>query len=310
MEETNFQKRIDKIRDFNRFYTKFIGLLDQGLLKTSYSLIQARILFEIAHHENCTLSDLIEELGIDPGYLSRILGNFEEQDLIRKIPSADDSRRRLIQLLPKGRDVFSVLNNRAVIEIKMVLKNIPSEDQQKVIKAMETIKHTFSPEPKSAIPLQLRYHRIGDIGWIIYRHGVYYTEEYGFNESFETLVAEILVKFNQQHDPNRERIWIVEQGGERIGSVMVTDAGNNVAQLRLLLVEPKARGQGLGEQLIRECINFARLARYRKIKLWTVNILKAAHHLYEKTGFKIVKEEPYSGFGPPLTAQTWERELK
>jgi len=309
MKLSNSKEKIENIRSFNRFYTKLIGLLDQGLLKTPYSLTQARILFEIAHLESCTLSDLIKDLDIDGGYLSRILADFEKREFIQKTPSKKDSRRRLIKLLPLGRGAFSVLNDRAAKEIESLLKKISLQDQQKIIHSMQTIKDVFSPQVKSPSPFLLRFHRNGDIGWIIFRHGVYYAEEYGFNESFEALVADILVQFNKKHDPGRERIWMVEQAGERVGSVMVTDAGDNVSQLRLLLVEPQARGQGLGRRLIEECIHFSRENNYQKIKLWTVNILKAAHHLYEKTGFKMVEEKSYNGFGPKLFAQTWELKL-
>lgn len=309
MDKTKLHSRMHTFRQFNRFYTKLIGLLNKGLLKTPYSLTQARVLFEISQSENCTISGIIKKLDLDPGYLSRILTGFEENDLIQKIQSRSDSRQRLLKLKPKGKKEFKILNDRSSKEIELLLKKISEEDQLKIINAMHTIQNVFEPETEFPSPFLLRYHKCGDIGWIIYRHGVLYADEYSFNENFEALVAEILVQFNKKHDPKRERIWIAEQEGERIGSVMITNSGDNVAKLRLLLVEPKARGKGLGKRLIDECIDFSRRNGYKKIKLFTVNVLLEAHHLYSKTGFKIVDERPHTHFGPKLTAQIWELTL-
>ena len=309
MTEDQKCKSVDEIRRFNRFYTKRIGLLDQGLLKTQFPLTQARIIFELAQHKQTVASDLVSELNIDPGYLSRILSTFEKNGIIQKVPSKSDNRRRVLKLTAKGRKSFTILNNRSSQEVKRLLQSLSGEDQHRLIHAMRTIENVLETEVKSTMSYLLRTHRPGDIGWMIHRHGVLYAEEYGFDETFEALTAEILFRFIQHHDPKRERIWIAEQAGERIGSVMIVDGGNQVARLRLLLVEPKARGKGIGKQLIKECIDFSKRNGYGKITLWTQSILQEARHLYLKAGFKVVEEKPHTSFGHDLIAETWELEL-
>lgn len=309
MDKSKLQSRVNTIRKFNRFYTKLIGLLNKNLLKTPYSLTQARILFEIFQKDYCIISEITRKLDIDPGYLSRILTDFEKNGLIQKNQSSSDSRQRLLKLKAKGKKEFEVLNDRASKEVELLLEKISEEDQLKIINAMYTIQNVFEPGTGLSSPFLLRYHKMGDIGWMIYRHGILYANEYSFNENFEILVTEILLQFAKKHDPKQERIWIAEKGGDRVGSVMVSNSGNNVAQLRLLLVEPKARGKGLGKRLIDECIDFSRRNGYGKIKLFTVNILQQASHLYSKAGFRIVNEKPYTNFGPKLTAQIWELTL-
>lgn len=305
MNELSLQSKVSTFRKFNRFHTKLIGLLNQGLLKTPYSLTQARILFEISQNEKCPISEITKKLNIDPGLMSRILTGLEKNDLIQKTPSKRDARQRLVRLKKKGRKAFDILNNRASTEIELLLKKISIEDQMKVINAMHTIQNAFEPEPETC-SFFLRNHQIGDIGWIIFRHGTLYAEEYNFNRNFEILVAKILYHFYEKNDLEKERLWIAERNGERVASVMITDSGDEIAQLRLLLVEPKARGRGLGKRLINECLIFSRQKDYKKIKLFTVNILKEAHHLYSKAGFKIIEEKPHSHFGRKLTSQIWE----
>lgn len=310
MNEDRLHESIDAMRRFNRFYTKRIGLLNQGLLKTRFPLTQARIIFELAQHEQSTASDLTSELGIDPGYLSRILSRFEQDGLIQKMQSKSDSRQSLLKLTAKGRKSFSILDDRSRQEVKALQQSLSSEDQHRLLNAMHMIEDVLGAEPKLTVPYLLRPHGPGDIGWMTHRHGVLYAQEYCFDETFEALVAEILARFIQSHDPKRERVWIAERDGEQIGSVMIVDAGNQVAQLRLLLVEPKARGKGIGKRLIDECIDFSKRNGYQKIKLWTQNILMEARHLYSKAGFELVEEKPHTSFGHDLIAEFWELPLR
>ena len=309
MPDYEFNEAIALFRKFNRFYTKQIGLLNRVLLKTRFPLIQARILYELAQQHQTTASALVEKLDIDPGYLSRILSGFEKKGLLRKIQSTSDSRRRNLTLTAEGKNSFAVLNERSRKEAEKLLLDHSEEDRHRLLYAMQTIENILGGEVKPLTPYLLRSHRPGDIGWITHRHGVVYAEEYNFDETFEALVAEILVKFIHKHDPKREGLWIAEQQGERIGSIMLVDAGDRVAQLRLLLVEPKARGQGVGTRLIDECISFSKRNRYRKIKLWTQSNLLEARHLYAKAGFEMVSESPHKSFSQDLVAEFWELPL-
>ncbi len=303
-------EKIEAVRRFNRFYTGRLGLLKPGLLQTRFPLTQARIIFELAHHEDFTARELIRELDLDAGYLSRILSTFEKDGLLRRSPSKSDNRHRLLKLTAKGRKAFSALNERSKRENEALLQNLSEEDQQRLLQAMHTLESLLGAQAKPARPYLLRTHKPGDIGWIIHRHGVLYAEEYGFDETFEALVADILARFIQHHDPKRERLWIAEQDGERIGSIMIVDAGEETAQLRILLVEPKTRGSGIGKRLIDECLDFSQRAGYKKIKLWTQSNLDAARRLYEKAGFQLVEEKPHKSFGHDLVAQVWELPLR
>ncbi len=305
----DFQEVVALFRRFNRFYTKQIGLLDQGILRTRFPLIQARVLYELAQQDRTTASALVGKLNIDPGYLSRILSTFEKEGLLHKSRSRSDSRQRILELTTLGKKSFAELDERSRIVAEEMLRDVAEEDRHRLLHAMQTIEAVLDAEPKPSAPFLLRSHRPGDIGWIIHRHGVVYAEEYGFDETFEALVAEILVEFIRNHDPRRECLWIAEQAGHRIGSIMIVDAGDRVAQLRLLLVEPKTRGQRVGTQLIDECINFSKRNRYRKIRLWTQSNLLPARHLYEKKGFEKVSESPHKSFGQDLIAEIWELPL-
>ena len=306
MTENQMHERIKVFRGFNRFYTKQIGLLNQGLLKTRFSLTQARILFEIAQRDNSSMVDLCNELSIDPGYLSRIIGAFERDGLVQKITSRSDSRQRLLKLKDKGKEAFTLLDTRSTEEAETLLKRLSKKKQERLLNSMKIIKEILEDKPASSAPYILRPYRAGDIGWITHRHGALYAEEYGFDITFESLVAGILVDFIDQHDPKTENIWIAEQDGKKIGSVMIVDAGEGVAQLRLLLVEPEARRQGIGKFLIDHCINFSKFNGYKKIKLWTQSILSEARSLYIKAGFKIIEKKSHTSFGHNLTAETWE----
>ena len=310
MSAYDLQESVTRFRRFNRFYTKQIGLLNQGLLKTRFPLIQARVLYELAQQDRTTASALVDKLNIDPGYLSRILSRFAKEGLIRKRRSRSDSRQRILKLTNLGKKSFAELDSRSRSLAEEILRDLTEEDRHRLLHAMQTIETILDAETNPATSILLRPHRPGDIGWIIHRHGVVYAQEYGFDETFEALVAEILVQFIRKHDPKREYIWIAEQAGERIGSVMIVDAGDRIAQLRLLLVEPKARGQRVGTQLIDACINFSKCNRYLKIKLWTQSNLLEARHLYEKMGFKKISASPHKSFGQELIAEIWELPLE
>jgi DNA-binding MarR family transcriptional regulator/N-acetylglutamate synthase-like GNAT family acetyltransferase len=301
--------RIDALRRFNRFFTRQIGVLREGLLHTPYSLTEARILFEIANHHDLTASDLSRELGLDPGYLSRILAGLERRDLIERTPSESDARRLLLALTPEGRDAFSLLDARSREEVAEMLGELSEEEQQRLLEAMRTIERILDKGFKYSEPFFLRTHEPGDMGWVVHRHGVLYAREYGWDERFEALVARIVADFINNLDPARERCWIAEMEGERIGCVFVVKANDEVAKLRLLLVEPKARGLGLGSRLVEECIRFARSRGYKTLTLWTNSVLDAARHIYEDQGFMLVEEEEHHSFGKGLVGQNWELAL-
>jgi DNA-binding MarR family transcriptional regulator/N-acetylglutamate synthase-like GNAT family acetyltransferase len=310
MTQSRLEQGVAEVRGFNRFYTKRIGLLNQGLLKTRYSLTQARIIFELAHEEKIVSADLVRELDIDPSYLSRILSAFEKDGLVEKVRSERDSRQRILSLTSKGMTSFRELNERASEEIREMLMPLSDEDQHRFVNAINAIQNLLEYDQNAVSSYLLRPYGAGDIGWITHRHGVLYAEEYGWDETFEALVADILVKFIDSSDPKRERIWIAEQDGKRVGSVVLVDAGDQVSQLRLLLVEPKARGKGIGRRLIQECIDFSKSKGYKKIRLWTQNNLDAARHLYRKAGFVCVSEKPHRSFGHDLVEEFWELNLR
>lgn len=305
------QKKIDAVRHFNRFFTRQIGVLREGLLHSPFSLTEVRILFELAHHDRLTASELSRELGLDPGYLSRILARFEEKGLIEKTRSAIDARQRLLSLTSEGKKVFSQLDRRSREEVAEMLGSLSEGDQQRLLEAMETIERVLTRGRgfKFSEPFFLRPPESGDMGWVVHRHGVLYAREYGWNERFEALVAQIVADYMRHHDPVKERCWIAEMNGENVGCVFVMKESDAVARLRLLLVEPQARGLGLGNRLVEECIRFARRCGYRKLVLWTNDVLKAARHIYRKNGFKLVKEEKHSQFGQDLVGETWELSL-
>ena len=309
MLEADSEAKIAAIRRFNRFFTRQIGVLREGLLHTPYSLTEARILFEIANNHDLSASDLSRELGLDPGYLSRILASLERRDLIEKTPSKSDARRRLLTLTPEGRDAFSLLDARSREEVAEMLGGLSEDEQQRLLDAMRTIERILDKGFKYSEPFFLRTHEPGDMGWVVHRHGVLYAQEYRWDERFEALVAKIVADFIDNLDPARERCWIAEMEGERVGCVFVVKASDEVAKLRLLLVEPKARGLGLGSRLVEECIRFARSRGYKTLTLWTNSVLDAARRIYEEKGFRLVEEEKHHSFGQDLVGQTWELSL-
>ena len=301
---------VEAVRRFNRFYTRQIGVLQEGLLRSPFSLAEARVLYELAHRDQPTAAELGKELGLDAGYLSRILRSFARRGLVTKRPSHSDGRENLLALTADGRAAFGLLERAARDQVGALLQPLSARGQGRLLQAMRTIETLLDPaaEPRAA-PYLLRSHQPGDLGWIVHRHGVLYAEEYGFDEQFEALVAEIVAQFARHHDPRRERCWIAERDGAPIGSVMLVRQSDEVAKLRLLLVEPEARGLGIGARLVEECSRFARRAGYRKITLWTNSVLHAARRVYEKAGYRLVHEEAHHSFGQDLIGETWELTL-
>jgi DNA-binding MarR family transcriptional regulator/GNAT superfamily N-acetyltransferase len=306
----DLEDKVSAVRHFNRFFTRRIGVLREGLLHSPYSLTEARILFELAQRDNLTASDLCRDLGLDPGYLSRILARFERQGLMDKSRSESDGRQRLLRLTPAGEEAFALLDKRSHDEALEMLGDLTEEDQRRLLKAMHTVESVLDRDFKFSAPFFLRQHEPGDMGWVTHRHGVLYAQEYGWDERFEALVAQIVADFINNYNPVRERCWIAEMNGEIVGSAFVVQAGETVAKLRLLLVEPKARGLGLGSRLVQECIRFARRSGYHKLTLWTNDVLLAARHIYEKMGFTLVAREAHHSFGHDLVGETWELDLK
>lgn len=309
MTQMGLSQRVEAMRRFNRFYTRQIGVLQDRLLRSPFSLTEARVIYELAHQERTTATELSNELGLDAGYLSRILRSFKKQGLIDKRPSEVDGRQNLLWLTEQGQEAFAKLNAASHNEIEAMLTDLSEEEQNRVIEAMHTIERLLGAQPEHKVPYILRPAQPGDMGWVVHRHGVVYAQEYGWDEQFEALVAGIVAKFIQQYDPKRERCWIAEKDGENVGSVFLVKKSDTVAKLRLLLVEPRARGLGIGTRLVDECVRFARQVDYEKITLWTNDVLHAARHIYEKAGFRLIHEEPHHSFGHDLVGETWELEL-
>jgi DNA-binding MarR family transcriptional regulator/GNAT superfamily N-acetyltransferase len=301
--------RIAAIRRFNRFYTRQVGALDEHHLNTDFSLGEARILYEIAHQPRPTAKHIAEALFLDKGYLSRVLAVFGRKGLLKKVRSSDDARESILKLTAKGRTLFSRLNEKASKEVLTMLETVPPAGQPQLIEAMATIERLLGSPDGAAPSFTIREHRPGDMGWIIQRHAEIYTDEYGWNSNFETLVAEIGAKFLRDLQPDRERCWIAERNGVNVGCVLMVERSKSVAQLRLLLVEPSARGLGIGNSLVNECIAFARSAGYRRMMLWTNDVLHSARKIYQAAGFDLIEEEVHDTFGPTLTSQTWEMKL-
>lgn len=301
---------ISVIRRFNRFYTRQIGLLQQGLLDSPFSLTEARLLYEMAHHDGVTATDLSSDLSLDPGYLSRILAQFQKCRWIHRKTSSSDRRQSHLSLTAKGLAMFRPLEERSNQQIEQMLAQISPADQLKLVTAMHQIEQTLSPASAANHPHLLRTHQPGDMGWVVFRHGVLYSQEYRYDERFEALVAEIVAEFIRNFDPKQERCWIAERNGERVGSVFLVRKSATVTKLRLLIVEPSARGLGIGRRLVEECIRFARQVGYKKMILWTQSELKAARAIYQKAGFQLTGEEKHNSWGRKgLVAETWELKL-
>jgi DNA-binding MarR family transcriptional regulator/GNAT superfamily N-acetyltransferase len=304
------EEPIQAIRHFNRFYTGQIGVLQKGLLESPYSLTEVRLLYELAHRRSVTATDLSHELGLDAGYLSRMLTQFEKRGWISRKPVSADRRQTLLALTPKGCATLRPLEEKSNQQVQEMLTRISSDAQQQLVHAMQHIEQILAPASAAREPYMLRTHQPGDVGWIVYRHGVLYSEEYHYDERFEAKVAEIIAKFIQDFDARRDRCWIAEKDGERVGSVLLVHQSTTVAKLRVLLVEPSARGLGIGKRLVQECVRFARHVGYKKIVLWTQSELKGARKIYEQARFQLIKEEPHRSWGrEDLVAETWELKL-
>lgn len=304
--------RTAAVRRFNRFYTRHLGLLDDGLHHTPFSLSEARVLYELAHRGEATATEVAGALGMDAGYLSRILKKFETGRLIRRRQAPDDGRRAHLVLAEKGRQAFLELNALSDRQVEAVLEDLSEHDRQRLTNAMAVIENLLDgPETAEGEPYTVRAHRPGDLGWLVERHGAIYAAEYGWNQEFEALAAEVAATFLRNFDPARERCWIAERRGERAGCVFLCNRPDRpgTAQLRCLLVESWARGLGIGRRLVSECTTFARQVGYERIMLWTNSVLVSARRLYEAEGYQLVHEEPHHSFGADLIGQTWELEL-
>jgi DNA-binding MarR family transcriptional regulator/GNAT superfamily N-acetyltransferase len=311
-------------RRFNRLYTRFIGTLQESLLDTSYSLSEARVLYELATRQRPFARAIAQELGMDAGYLSRMLSKFQETGLVKRVASLEDGRQTHLTLTKEGRAAFRNLNARSDRQARSILGGLAPVSRTNLMRSMRTIEEVLHTKTEasgqsSAAPFTLRQHRPGDMGWVVHREGTLYAQEYGWDESFEALAARVVADFIDHFDPSCERCWIAERNGQSLerndqslGHIFLVKHPERagVAKLRLLLVEPSARGMGLGHTLVAECVRFARETGYSKITLWTQSILTAAHRIYEHAGFRLVHEKPHHSFGKDLIAQTWELELR
>ena len=309
MSQMDSEQEVAAVRAFNRFYTSKLGVLDQQLLKSPFSLSEARVLYELAYRKEPSAKEIGAELGLDAGYLSRIVQNFDEAGLITRKPLPSDRRQYQLALTVKGRQAFAKLERSSQDDVAAMLARLPGGGSERLIGAMATIERLLGEIDRAAPPAALREPRPGDMGWVVQSHGALYASEYGFDSSFEALVAEIAAKFLTSFDASRERCWIAELDGVQVGSVFLVKHNDDVAKLRLLLVDPAGRGHGLGQRLVGECIAFARACGYRKITLWTQSILVAARSIYQNAGFALVATEPHRSFGQSLIGETWEREL-
>jgi DNA-binding MarR family transcriptional regulator/GNAT superfamily N-acetyltransferase len=303
--------QIARLRAFNRDYTRRIGVLSEGLLDSPYSLTEVRVMYEIAHRQGVTAGDLATDLSLDKGYLSRLLKGFEARKLLARTPAQDDARRQLLRLTPAGMRVFTPLEERSQEQVRRMLNTLDDERRRVLLEAMDVIQGTLaSDSPAEQEPhIMLRSHRPGDMGWVVQRHGEIYHQEYGYTEEFEALVAEIAAEFLRKLDPARERCWIAEVDGRRVGSIFLVAKDATIAKLRLLLVEPDTRGLGIGRKLVAECVRFAREVGYQKIVLWTQADLTAARRIYSEFGFRKIAQEPHHSFGHDLVGETWELHL-
>lgn len=304
-----FEARVGAVRRFSRFYTRRLGLLDEGLLQSPFSLTQARVLYELAHQREATATAVAAALNIDHGYLSRILRDFEERDLIVRRRDKNDGRQIVLSLTTKGHKAFASLDQRSQRETGNMLTRLDEAEQSRVVAAMDTIERLIEREPARERRYALRPHQPGDMGWVVERHGALYAAEYGWDSHIEAITAEIVGAFLKNFDPAREHCWIAEMDGNRVGSAFLVKDSDDVARLRLVLVEPRARGLGLGRDLVRQSIAFARKAGYRRITLWTHGVLTAARAIYQKEGFQLTRQWVHDDFGKPEPSESWELEL-
>lgn len=300
--------QIQAIREFNRYWTEVIGALDEGLLDSPHSLTEARVIFELGRRPQVEQSYLANLLSLDPSYLSRILARLRTADLVDTAISDDDRRRSILSLSEKGREVWHMLDERSSAQVAALLDPLADDDRRRLVDAMGTIRSIL--DRPSVRPIVIRPLRPGDPGWVVRLHGLLYATEYGWDLSFEALVAGIVADFVGDHDDRLEDAWIAEVDGNPVGCVFCVRRDDETAQLRLLAVDASARGMGIGRRLVDECIDFARRAGYRRIMLWTNDVLHAARRIYEQVGFRLVEEDPHHSFGVDLVGQIWERELR
>jgi DNA-binding MarR family transcriptional regulator/GNAT superfamily N-acetyltransferase len=308
MADSNIGRQVEALRSFNRFYTHHIGVLEERLLQSPFSLTQARVLFELGTRKAATAGQISEALGLDLGYLSRIVQEFDSRGLIARKRSSDDGRRVDLSLTAKGRKAFQEIDRRSREEIAADIDRLPNSDRERLLVATSEVRRILSRPPDAPAPtIKIRTHRSGDVGWAIERHGTIYADEYQWNEEFEALVATIFARFLSKHDPASERMWIAELEGERVGCVFVVRNADDpeAAQLRCLLVDPKGRGFGVGRKLVAECIAFAKSAGYQKMVLWTNDVLHSARRIYEAEGFQLTREDRHHSFGHDLVGQIW-----
>jgi DNA-binding MarR family transcriptional regulator/GNAT superfamily N-acetyltransferase len=297
---------VETVRSFNRFYTRRIGVLHEGLLDSPWSLAEVRVLYELAHRPGVTARDLARDLGLDAGYLSRILHGFVRRGFVRRETSKADGRERQLSLTADGRRAFAPLDRRSAKEVAAMLEPLADRARERLIGSMRAIQEVLEPDARPPSAFVLRSHRPGDMGWVVQAHGEIYFREYGWDERFEALVARIAGEFIDNFDRAREHCWIAERDGERVGSVFLVRKSATIAKLRLLIVDPTARGAGLGATLVDECVRFARECGYRRITLWTQQNLAAARKIYRAAGFELVAQEEHAMFGVPLVGETWE----
>jgi DNA-binding MarR family transcriptional regulator/GNAT superfamily N-acetyltransferase len=298
--------QVDTVRRFNRFYTRRIGVLQAGYLGSPFPLPQARVLYELGQRGETSATELGRDLDLDPGYLSRLLQGLRRQGLVQREASKEDGRRVRLMLTAKGRRAYQQLDARSREDVAGMLAKVDPAEQARLVGAMQALERILEHRPGE---VRLREHRPGDMGWVVQAHGRIYFQEYGWDERFEALVADIVARFVQNFDRARERCWIAEMDGEPVGSVFLVKESKTVAKLRLLIVEPKARGRGLGRRLVEECIAFARAKGYRRLVLWTQSNLAAARAIYRACGFRLKRAERHATFGVKLTGEYWELAL-
>ena len=302
-------RRVAAVRRFNRFYTQHLGVLGDGWLDSPFSLTQARVLYEIKARDRATATDIARDLGLDAGYLSRILRRFHKSGLIRKDVSPDDGRQSFLSITAAGRKAFAPLETRTLRQVGAVLGRLPPAEQEHLVSAMRAIEAMIAPAPQPASEIVLREPRPGDLGWVVARHAELYAQEYQWGGNFEGICAQIVADFATKYDPACERCWIAEMESRNVGCVFLVKDSETVARLRLLLVDPAARGRGLGKRLTDECVQFARRSGYRSITLWTHSVLTAARHIYETAGFRLTSSEKRKSFGQDVVSEYWDMTL-
>ncbi|RZS37765.1 MarR family transcriptional regulator with acetyltransferase activity [Herbihabitans rhizosphaerae] len=308
MGSRDLRQRIDRVREFNRMYTRIVGALDEGLLDSPYSLTEARVLFELAQRDSVDVAELRRTLDLDGGYLSRLLARFDADGLVHRGKSTSDGRRQVVRLTPAGWRAFRKLDKASAAEVAELLSTVDDDGQRRLIEAMDVITARLGGRetPRTVV---LRPLRAGDLGWVVQRHGELYAHEYGLDRGYEALIARIVSDYVDGHDADRESAWIAELDGEPAGSIFCVRKDDTTAKLRLLLVEPSVRGHGVGSRLVEQCLAFARDSGYTAIELWTIDVLAAARRIYERAGFTMVDEQPEKLFGTKVVGQTWRLDL-